>query len=214
MRSRREPTRQRDQTYFVTSQTTERKPFFRHERWADLFFTVLEHYRKAYLLHAFVLMPDHFHLLITPAENLEKALQLIKGGFSYRAKRELNWSFGIWQAGFSDHRIRDFEDFSNHLSYIQQNPVRASLCGKPEEYRYSSASGLFPVERCPQRLKPPGGKVLTAGLKSRPSKDGKCDSSAPSETAGLKSNSSKVSEAECDWIHLQPSRRIYIESKN
>jgi putative transposase len=49
---------------------------------------VLLSYREQhkYLLHEFVLMPDHFHLLITPTLTLERALQLIKGGFSFRPK--------------------------------------------------------------------------------------------------------------------------------
>ena len=52
-----------------------------------------------FLLHDFVIMPNHFHLLLTPAAEipLEKALQFIKGGFSYRAKREINFAFEIWQ---------------------------------------------------------------------------------------------------------------------
>jgi putative transposase len=55
---------------------------------ADLFVQVLLSYREQhkYLLHEFVLMPDHFHLLITPTLTLERALQLIKGGFSFRPK--------------------------------------------------------------------------------------------------------------------------------
>jgi putative transposase len=46
------------------------------------------HSQGKFLLHAFVIMPDHFHALITPAENvsLEKAMQYIKGGFSFRLK--------------------------------------------------------------------------------------------------------------------------------
>jgi len=40
--------------------------------------------QEKYLLHEFVLMPDHFHLLITPTSTLERALQLIRGGFSFR----------------------------------------------------------------------------------------------------------------------------------
>jgi len=56
---------------------------------ARLFVEVLFHYRdhKNYLLHEFVLMPDHFHLLVSPTLSLERSLQLIKGGFSYRAKK-------------------------------------------------------------------------------------------------------------------------------
>jgi len=59
----------------------------------DLFADVLCHYRNQhkYMLHEFVAMPDHFHLLITPQVTLERALQLIKGGFSYRAARTRNF---------------------------------------------------------------------------------------------------------------------------
>ena len=51
----------------------------------------LAHYEGlGYKLHAYVIMPDHLHLLMTPAESVEKSVQLIKGGFSFRARRELN----------------------------------------------------------------------------------------------------------------------------
>jgi len=76
------------QTYFVTSDTWERRALFLNEAWARLFFkTLLSHRGDAYLLHEFVLMPDHFHLLITPTSALEHAVQLVKGGFSFRVKR-------------------------------------------------------------------------------------------------------------------------------
>jgi len=57
-------------------------------------------------LHEFVLMPDHFHLLITPLSTLERALQLIKGGFSFRAKKELGFLGEIWEKSFYDRRVR------------------------------------------------------------------------------------------------------------
>jgi hypothetical protein len=50
-----------------------------------------------------------------PFESVEKSVQLIKGGFSFRAKRELEWKGEIWQPGFTDHRIRDEEDWLRHL---------------------------------------------------------------------------------------------------
>jgi len=77
--------------YFITASTFQRRPLFRKEPMARLFLEVLFHYRdkKNYLLHEFVLMPDHFHLLLSPTLSLERSLQLIKGGFSYRAKREV-----------------------------------------------------------------------------------------------------------------------------
>ena len=87
-------------------------------------------------------MPNHFHLLLTPAAEipLEKALQFIMGGFSYRAKREIHFAFEIWQASFVNHRIRDAEDYKRHHTYIGDNPVRAGLSEKPELFAWSSAS--------------------------------------------------------------------------
>jgi putative transposase len=143
------------QTYFVTSDTWERRPLFRTESWARLFFkTLLPHRGKAYLLHEFVLMPDHFHLLITPATSLERAIQLIKGGFSYRVKKEIGSTAEIWGRGFADHRIRDAEDYDKHVHYIQLNPVKKHLCEKPAEYKYSSAFPGWKLDPAPQGLKP------------------------------------------------------------
>ena len=166
---KREPATHNGQTYFVTSNTAERRLFFRQERWATLFLEVLNSCRpERYLLHGFVLMPDHFHLLITPAESLERSVQCLKGGFSFRAKREFGWIGGVWVAGFSDHRIRDDEDFRVHAGYIDRNPVKAKIVEFPHQYAYSSANGRFELDAFPQGLKPGsvcgdlGGAVKTA----------------------------------------------------
>lgn len=143
------------QTYFVNSSSAQRKPFFRHERWAQLFLEVMQGYRpERYLLHAFVLLPDHFHLLLTPVASLELSVQCLKGGFSFRAKREFHWKGEIWATGFSDHRIHDAEDLEIHLAYIAKNPVKARLVERAEEYPYSSANGIFQLDAFPQGLKP------------------------------------------------------------
>jgi putative transposase len=143
-------------TFFISTQTFERRALLQSERMAELFLKTLLHYREQYkyLLHEFVVMPNHFHVLITPAEALERAVQFIKGGFSYRAKKELGLLHEIWQRGFSDHRIRGFADYVQHRNYIHLNPVRAGLVYKPEEYSYSSASGRYVLDEIPQRLKP------------------------------------------------------------
>jgi putative transposase len=144
------------QTYFVTSDTWERRALLRADSWARLFFkTLLSHRGESYLLHEFVLMPDHFHLLISPMITLERAVQLIKGGFSYRAKKEPGSNAEIWQRGFADHRIRDSEDYDKHLHYIHLNPVRKHLCASPAGYRYSSTYPGWKLDPIPQRLKPP-----------------------------------------------------------
>jgi putative transposase len=131
--------------FFVTTVTWGRVPLFRNPAKAELMMDVLEHYRerKKYELHEFVIMPDHLHLLLTPAMqiSLERAMQLIKGGYSYRlgkTKRGL-----IWQESFTNQRIRDEQDYAGHSEYIRLNPVRAGLAERPEAYAYSSASMKF-----------------------------------------------------------------------
>ena len=82
-------------------------------------------------------MPDHIHLLPTPESiALERAIGLIKGGFSHRLASKSS----VWQRGFTDHRIRDEEDFSIRLHYIHRNPVTARLALSPDAYPFSSAA--------------------------------------------------------------------------
>ena len=127
---------------------------------ARLLVKVLYMYRQQgrYRLHAFVVMPDHVHLLISvpPGVTVERAMQLVKGGFSYRAKKELGSNMEVWQKGFSDHRIRDTSDCRIHVDYTRQNPVRKNLCEKAEDYLYSSAHAGFDLDGLPQGLKPVG----------------------------------------------------------
>jgi len=153
-------------TYFVTSRTWESHALFRVEQNCLRFVESLLHYRDqgAFALHSFVLMPDHFHLLITPGPNtaLERAVQFIKGGSARRIRGEQPSAFPVWQRGFSDHRIRDAGDYASHARYIEQNPVRKRLVTSAEEYRWSSASGNYNVDPAPQGLKP-GEKATAVG---------------------------------------------------
>lgn len=154
MKPRREHATHNQQTYFAGSQTWERRPLFRKDQWAKLFLETLYHYRQsAYLLHEFVLMPDHFHLLITPKLSLERAVQFIKGGFSYRAKHELQSNLEVWQQGFTDHRVRCWADYVNHIRYIYDNPVVKHLVALPQD-PYSSIRAEFQKDAVPQWLKP------------------------------------------------------------
>jgi putative transposase len=140
-------------TYFVTSQTFERRLFFGNERWAKLMLEILYHYReRGYLLHEFVIMKDHFHLLITPKASLEKAVQFVKGGFSFRAKRDLGYPGEVWQPGFPDHRLRDARDYEIHRRYIFDNPVKKRYVSEAHLYPYSSASGSFELDPAPEWL--------------------------------------------------------------
>jgi putative transposase len=142
--------------YFITASAFQKQQLFQSDRMARLFLDALQHYRlqKKYLLHAFVVMPDHFHLLITPMETLERALQLIKEGFSYRARKELGFAGEIWQPSYYDRRVRDIEEYLGYREYIQMNPVKKRLVSAAPEYLYSSARPGFDLDDIPQRLKP------------------------------------------------------------
>ncbi len=110
------------------------------ERNAVLLIDVLRENVKAskFRIHDFVVMPDHVHLLITVDRDLaiEKAIQLIKGGFSFRLKKEFGYAGEVWQRGFSEVRVNDRQSFLQHREYIAQNPVRAGLAGSAEKFPY------------------------------------------------------------------------------
>jgi len=124
---------------------------------AGLFIDTLLHYRREhkFLLYEFVLMPDHFHLLLTPTGiAIELAVQFIKGGFSYRVRKQLGLNLEAWERGYVDHRIRNPDDYHRHAEYIRRNPVDAGIVQKPEDYPYSSAHIGCDLDGCPQGLKP------------------------------------------------------------
>ena len=156
----------------VTTIKWERRALFKNERWASLLIDRMYHYRSsAYLLHEFVIMPDHMHVILTPLTSLEKAVQFIKGGFSYRAKKELGSNLEIWQKGFSDHRIRDANDYGIHAIYVRRNPVRKHLCERAEQYPYSSANSRFELDGAPHGLKPSEEVELVGAPEGAPFQD-------------------------------------------
>ena len=188
MRPTREPATHNNQTYMVTTETWTRRSHFQNERWAKLLIDTFYHYRgSAYRLHEFVIMPDHIHVLITPITSLEKAVQFIKGGFSFRAKKELGSNVEVWQKGFQDHRIRDAGDFAQHVRYIRENPVRKHLCDRAADYPYSSAHPGFELDPVPQGLKPqsigaPDGAAKAAPFQNKPT--GGAPEGAPLQSQG------------------------------
>ncbi|HEX7288000.1 MAG TPA: transposase [Candidatus Angelobacter sp.] len=148
-----------ESTYFVTANVLQRRSLFQVEKIARLFIEVLFLYRteKKYWLHEFVVMPDHFHLILTPTGvTLERAMQFAKGGFSFRLNKSLKAKRDVWQPSFVDRRVRDSLEYQRFKDYIWQNPVKRFLAPTPEAYPYSSAHATFrsSLDPVPQRLKP------------------------------------------------------------
>jgi putative transposase len=132
---------QETRTYFVTAVTAQRRKLFQVTRTAELLLQTIQHYRSQdrFLLHAFVIIPDHFHLILTPASDvsLEKAMQFIKGGFSFRLKDKKE----VWMRSFNESQIASEERFKECIQYIEANPVRRGLVTEAQDYPFSSAGG-------------------------------------------------------------------------
>ena len=129
-----------ERTFFATTKTCQGLALLQSERNATLLIDVLRSYVAArkFRLHDFVIMPDHLHLLITVGADMtiEKAMQLIKGGFSYRLRKECGYLGEVWQRGFSEQRVEDRRSFLQHREYIAGNPVKAGLADSPEKFPY------------------------------------------------------------------------------
>ena len=97
---------------------------------------VLGHYQ----LHAFVVMPNHVHLLATPAVALPKLTKSLKGITARRANAMLALTGSpFWPEESYDHLVRHLPEFEKIRNYIEGNPVRAGLVVEASDYRWSSA---------------------------------------------------------------------------
>jgi putative DNA methylase len=105
----------------------------------DAFFHGAEKLRF-YELHAYVVMANYVHLLITPHVELAKLTHSIKRFTAREANRILGLTGKrFWQDESYDRLVRDGTEFQRIRRYIENNPVRAGLVTLPEEYPWSSA---------------------------------------------------------------------------
>jgi len=142
---------QETRTYFVTAVTAQRHSLFQVTANAELLQRTILDYRSQgrFLLHAFVIMPEHFHALITPAPDvsLEKAMQFIKGGFSFRLRSKQD----VWMRSFNETQIMTEDKFVRCSLYIENNPARRGLALTPDLYPFSSAV-CGPLDAMPMHL--------------------------------------------------------------
>ena len=147
---------QETRTFFISAATWQRRPILQSQPLCDLLLTIIRENRaKArFQLHEFVFMRDHVHFILTPAPqvSLEKAVQFIKGGFSFRAKKENMFSGEIWQKGYNESWIKDAGEYARHVDYVWMNPVKARLVERPEMYFYSSARLRAEVDAAPHQF--------------------------------------------------------------
>jgi putative DNA methylase len=102
--------------------------------------TLLHFDGERYRLHAWVVMPNHVHVLATP---LGRSLSNIVQNWKSFTSRSINLHLGqrgaFWAPEYFDRVVRDEVHYANALAYIAMNPVKAGLCGAAEDWRFSSA---------------------------------------------------------------------------
>jgi len=142
--------------YFVTYSVYKHVRIFAIDRIARDFLDNLRFYCKddRCLLYAYVIMPDHVHLLLEMVGNnkLSDLIRDIKKYFSYRVKNQLlsmesrsydrflqNGRFRFWEQRFDEVTINSEKMFWKKLNYIHNNPIKAGLAERVEDYPYSSA---------------------------------------------------------------------------
>ena len=102
---------------------------------------LLFHDQKKYRLTAWVVMPNHGHMLCTPRSgyNLAQIMHSIKSFTASDANKVLRRAGHFWQKEYFDRYIRNARHFAKVVAYIENNPVKANLCEKPEDWPFSSA---------------------------------------------------------------------------
>jgi REP element-mobilizing transposase RayT len=96
-----------------------------------------------YKLHAWVIMPNHVHMLISPHRPIAEVTRSVKSASSREANAILKQrGQSFWQPESFDHWIRTEEEFGNIADYIEGNPVKAGLATGPAAYRWSSAAAV------------------------------------------------------------------------
>ncbi|MBL0156678.1 MAG: transposase [Bryobacterales bacterium] len=118
--------------------------YLRHPAIADLVVEAIHHNAdtlRHYQLHAFAIMPNHVHLLLTPAIPLPRLTRSLKGITAKRANQILALTgTPFWQEETYDREVRDQSEFDRIQSYIEANPVHAGLAQEASQYRWSSAA--------------------------------------------------------------------------
>ena len=94
-----------------------------------------------YLLFAWVIMPNHVHLLLRPLPgfSLEQIAHSFKSYTGLMANRVLGREGTFWMREPFDRYMRDSDHFERTVRYIENNPVKAGLCARPEDWEFSSA---------------------------------------------------------------------------
>lgn len=136
--------------YHITSRGNERKSIFLDDENRTRFLEILREYHDRYgiLIHSYVLMGNHYHLILeTPQGNLLKVMHGINGRYTGYFNRRYERSGHLFQGRYKGILV-DKDAYLIQLSrYVHLNPVRARIVARPEQYKWSSYSGYMGKEK-------------------------------------------------------------------
>jgi len=126
--------------YFVTNVTYNRCPILTKNAQLLKHATRIAQAKKPFELLAWVILPDHLHLVIGSSSwDISKLLQTIKMSFGASYRKRMGISSGrVWQNRFWDHILRDQDDLNRHIDYVHYNPVKHGLTRSPFDWKWSS----------------------------------------------------------------------------
>ena len=135
--------------YMVTSVTSGRMTLFSKPSRALIIQScifngmALQHY----WLLAFVVMPDHIHLVVKPRlKAIDSCVGSLKGASAREVNRMERLIWNIWQPGYIARPIESSTVLSREIEYLENNPVRAGLADSPTEYGFSSAAIRYALD--------------------------------------------------------------------
>ena len=120
--------------------------FLKDPRLAEIVENAFLHFDgERYRLHSWCVMPNHAHTLFTPANEftMSQVVHSWKSFTAHECNEVLGRSGQFWAREPFDRYIRNQRHFLNALTYIEDNPVKAGLCKRPEDWRWSSARRRF-----------------------------------------------------------------------
>ena len=148
----------------MNARGVDRAEIFRDELDYTRFLRTFNHVLRAkdWTCRVYCLMANHYHLIVTTAQaNLAAGMQVLNGTHARRFNERYGRFGHVFQGRYDARLIEDEEYLSEACTYVLANPVRAGLCERPEEWRWSSAYDGFAVSGTSQTT-PSGGSVTSA----------------------------------------------------
>ena len=152
--------------HYLTFVSFQRVPVFKSDEICQFFIDAIRETRDKhpFKLVAYVIMPDHVHLIVNPLRDIETIAKELKGRSAHKAikwlkqedhltslnklKRRIsgkrNHSYSLWQEKVKSVDLKSEKFIQQKINYVHMNPVRAGLCDHPAKWKWSSYHAYLP----------------------------------------------------------------------